>query len=123
MAGKLTKAGDVYAFGVLVWGMCMGKLPWAGLRPVQIIMQARHTPRKQHLCLGLKADSWSGATCLRWSQAGTKSRLRPCMAASPSNEWSMSSLSPSFTCTQVTMLRKALQVPEDIPEDLKVRTT
>ena len=48
MAGKLTKAGDVYAFGVLVWGMCMGKLPWAGLRPVQIIMQARHPAVRQH---------------------------------------------------------------------------
>ena len=53
MAGKLTKAGDVYAFGVLLWGLCMGKLPWAGLRPVQIIMQV---PLPSDHCVPLLSD-------------------------------------------------------------------
>ena len=59
MAGKLTKSGDVYAFGVVTWGLCLGKLPWHGLRAMQIIMQ-------------------------------------------------------------VTMLRKTLQVPDELPEGIKV---
>lgn len=53
MAGKLTKSGDVYAFGVVVWGLCLGKLPWHGLRAMQIIMQV--------LLCWLLADSKGGS--------------------------------------------------------------
>lgn len=35
MEGKLTKAADVFAFGVLLWSMCMGRLPWQGFQRTQ----------------------------------------------------------------------------------------
>mmetsp|Transcript_8962 Transcript_8962/g.26850 ORF Transcript_8962/g.26850 Transcript_8962/m.26850 type:complete len:941 (-) Transcript_8962:2021-4843(-) len=37
--GQLSKAVDVYAFGVLLWEMYVGERPWAGLRPVSIILK------------------------------------------------------------------------------------
>ena len=35
-AGQLSKAVDVYAFGVLLWEMCTGARPWAGLMQMQV---------------------------------------------------------------------------------------
>ncbi|CAL5218507.1 g194 [Coccomyxa viridis] len=35
--GRLSKSVDVYAFGVLLWEMCTGKRPWAGMMQMQII--------------------------------------------------------------------------------------
>ncbi|BDA44406.1 probable mitogen-activated protein kinase kinase kinase 11 at C-terminar half [Coccomyxa sp. Obi] len=35
--GRLSKSVDVYAFGVLLWEMCTGKRPWAGLMQMQVI--------------------------------------------------------------------------------------
>ncbi|KAK9807889.1 hypothetical protein WJX72_012343 [[Myrmecia] bisecta] len=53
--GRLSKAADVYAYGVLLWSMYTGQRPWAGMRHVQIIAQKiignaslpfpDHTPR------------------------------------------------------------------------------
>ncbi|KAK9811611.1 hypothetical protein WJX72_006916 [[Myrmecia] bisecta] len=37
--GRLSKAADVYAFGVLLWSMYIGQRPWGELRHVQIIAQ------------------------------------------------------------------------------------
>jgi serine/threonine protein kinase len=34
--GRLSKSVDVYAFGVLLWEMCTGKRPWAGLMQMQV---------------------------------------------------------------------------------------
>ena len=36
-AGKLSKAADVYAFGVLLWEMWTGSRPWSGLLQMQVI--------------------------------------------------------------------------------------
>ncbi|KAA6429761.1 MAG: hypothetical protein FRX49_00193 [Trebouxia sp. A1-2] len=33
----LTKAADVYAFGILLWEMCTGQKPWVGLKEQEII--------------------------------------------------------------------------------------
>ena len=35
-AGKLSKAADVYAFGVILWEMLTGQRPWAGLLQMQV---------------------------------------------------------------------------------------
>jgi serine/threonine protein kinase len=35
--GQVSQAIDVYAFGIIVWEMCSGMIPWAGL-PEQTIM-------------------------------------------------------------------------------------
>ncbi len=37
VAGKLSKAADVYAFGVLLWEMWTGSRPWSGLLQMQVI--------------------------------------------------------------------------------------
>ncbi|KAK9807609.1 hypothetical protein WJX72_003992 [[Myrmecia] bisecta] len=35
--GRLSKASDVYSFGILMWAVYTGRRPWAGLRHVQIL--------------------------------------------------------------------------------------
>jgi len=47
--GKMSKAGDVYAYGVILWEMFMGQRPWSGLSHGQIIQAI--TTNKQ-LALG-----------------------------------------------------------------------
>lgn len=36
--GRLSKSVDVYAFGVLLWEMCTGKRPWAGMMQMQVTL-------------------------------------------------------------------------------------
>jgi serine/threonine protein kinase len=40
--GRLSKSVDVYAFGVLLWEMCTGKRPWAGLMQMQVCTRTLH---------------------------------------------------------------------------------
>ena len=35
--GELSRAGDVYSFGVLLWAMCSGARPWASMSHGQIV--------------------------------------------------------------------------------------
>uniref|UniRef100_A0A7S0RXX0 Protein kinase domain-containing protein n=1 Tax=Chlamydomonas leiostraca TaxID=1034604 RepID=A0A7S0RXX0_9CHLO len=37
LAGKLSKASDVYSLGVMVWEMAHGRRPYAGLQPADIV--------------------------------------------------------------------------------------
>lgn len=36
---QVTHKTDVYALGVIIWEMCMGKRPWAGLPTIVIAYQ------------------------------------------------------------------------------------
>lgn len=37
ITGKLSKAADVYAFGIVLWEICAGKRPWGGFTHGDII--------------------------------------------------------------------------------------
>eukprot|EP00798_Chlamydomonas_sp_ICE-L_P025631 gene25631-11289_t len=42
--GTISKATDVYSFGVLMWQMYTCSRPWCGLTDAQIVMQGYHWP-------------------------------------------------------------------------------
>ncbi len=47
--GRLSKKVDVYAFGVLLWEMCTGRRPWAGMMQMQVRLGASITsPRTSY---------------------------------------------------------------------------
>lgn len=55
-AGKLSKAADVYAFGVLLWEMYTGKRPWAGMLQMQVIFAVTIRRRKLAFPAGAKEE-------------------------------------------------------------------
>ena len=40
LQGRLSKAADTYAFGVLLWEMYTGQRPWAGMLQMQVPLAA-----------------------------------------------------------------------------------
>ena len=40
LQGRLSKAADTYAFGVLLWEMYTGQRPWAGMLQMQVLPAA-----------------------------------------------------------------------------------
>ncbi|KAK9802666.1 hypothetical protein WJX73_002782 [Symbiochloris irregularis] len=39
MEGKLSRATDTFAFGVLLWSLCTGQRPWQGLQSTQVMIK------------------------------------------------------------------------------------
>ncbi|KAK9807481.1 hypothetical protein WJX72_000374 [[Myrmecia] bisecta] len=91
--GRLSKAADVYAYGVILWSMYTGQRPWAGMRHAQIIAQKflgkaslpfpDHTPRAyRELAEGCMAPN----DAARPSFADVVAALKPVHAAARSGK-------------------------------------
>lgn len=61
--GKLSKATDVYAFGVTLWEMLTGQRPWAGLLQMQVIF---------HVTINHKALEFPANTPSQWKELALK---------------------------------------------------
>ncbi len=48
--GTMSKAVDVYSFGVLLWQMYTGSRPWSGLTHAQIILKVKPWPSTAPPC-------------------------------------------------------------------------
>jgi serine/threonine protein kinase len=80
------KAGDVYAFGVIVWEVLVEKIPWEGLTLEEIEMEVRqgnrpsplpqvHESNEIDLLTGLMKRCWSASPQERPSMVDVQSKL------------------------------------------------
>lgn len=76
--GRLSKSVDVYAFGVLLWEMCTGKRPWAGLMQMQVRTRLLHL-HVTHVLLLACTSTWGNCACVRpwWGASMHRFLVRP----------------------------------------------
>lgn len=56
MEGKLTKAADVWAFGILLWSMYTGDIPWKSLTRAQVMLEIAVSKRMLQLPASAPSD-------------------------------------------------------------------
>ena len=47
--GRSYKSSDVWSYGVVVWQMVTGEVPWPGLRSMQVMMGVLHVSPHEHI--------------------------------------------------------------------------
>lgn len=49
--GHLTMGSDTYSFGVLLWEMCTGQQPYAGMQAAHIVMGVQVRGGRMQICM------------------------------------------------------------------------